>query len=60
VIAPALGITRSPRRSTWRETAVNVAAHLTYGAATALVTGELDRQTQLPGAARRRLRGRVG
>jgi hypothetical protein len=60
VLAPGLGITRSPRRSTWRETAVNVAAHLVYGTATALVTLELGGQTHAPGAGARALRARVG
>jgi hypothetical protein len=60
VIAPALRITRPPREGNWQETAVNVAAHLTYGVATALVSGELGRQTQGPRGARGRLRARVG
>jgi hypothetical protein len=45
---------------TWQETAVNVAAHLTYGVATTLVSGELGRQTQGPRGALGRLRARVG
>ena len=60
VIAPALRITRPPREGTWQETAVNVAAHLTYGVATTLVSGELGRQTQGPRGARGRLQARVG
>ena len=60
VVLPALRITRSPHRGTWQETAVNVTAHVMYGAATALVSGELSRQTYGPGAALRRLRARVG
>ena len=60
VLAPALGITRSPRRGTWRETAVNVAAHLAYGTVTALVATELRRQTHGVDAGVRTLRSRLG
>jgi hypothetical protein len=59
-LLPALGITRSPRQGTARETAVNVASHLAYGAATALVTRELGRQARVPEGPLRRLRARVG
>ena len=59
-VLPALGITRPPWRSTGRETAVNVASHLAYGAATALVTSELGRQARVPEGPLRRLRARVG
>jgi uncharacterized membrane protein YagU involved in acid resistance len=60
VLAPRLGITASPRRGTWRETAVNVAAHLLYGTATALVARELRRQTHAADAGPRAWRARVG
>jgi hypothetical protein len=60
VVAPWLGITTSPRRGTWRETGVNVIAHLVYGMATALVTQELGRQTHGPDLRLRMLRRRVG
>jgi uncharacterized membrane protein YagU involved in acid resistance len=60
VVAPALGITRSPRRATWRETGVNVAAHLVYGIVTALVATELRRQTHGSDAGLRTLRARIG
>jgi len=60
VLLPALGITRPPWRATARETAVNVASHLAYGASTALVTSELGRQARLPDGPLRRLRARVG
>ena len=59
-LAPALGITRSPLRGTWRETAVNVAAHLTYGTAVALVAGELGHQARFGAADPRAWRARVG
>jgi hypothetical protein len=59
-LAPALGIVRSPHRGTWQETVVNVAAHLAYGTATALVTLELARQTHGADAAPRAIRARVG
>jgi uncharacterized membrane protein YagU involved in acid resistance len=59
-LLPALGITRPVWRSTARETAVNVASHLAYGAATALVTSELGRQSRVPEGPLRRLRARVG
>ena len=57
-LAPALGITRSPWRGAWRETAVNVAAHLIYGGSLAVMTGELGRQAS--GAGARGVRARVG
>jgi uncharacterized membrane protein YagU involved in acid resistance len=60
VVAPVLGITRSPRRGTWRETGVNVAAHLVYGIVTALVATELRRQTHGSRAGLRTLRARIG
>jgi hypothetical protein len=60
IIAPALGITRSPRSGTWKETAVNVGAHVVYGVSTALVAGELGRQAVGRGADPRSLRARVG
>jgi uncharacterized membrane protein YagU involved in acid resistance len=60
VMAPALRITPSPRRTAWPANAVNVAAHLVYGVCTAVVTAELGRQAQAPGVARRWLRARVG
>jgi uncharacterized membrane protein YagU involved in acid resistance len=60
VVAPSLGITRSPRQGRWMETAVNVAAHLVYGTVTALVTGELAQQAHGPGATVRRARARIG
>jgi hypothetical protein len=59
-LAPSLGITRSPLRGTWRETAVNVAAHLVYGTTTALVARELRAQTNGLDAGVRALRARVG
>lgn len=58
LVAPALGITRSPWRRVWRETAVNVAAHVLYGLSLAVVAGELGRQAA--GEAPRALRARVG
>jgi hypothetical protein len=60
VVAPALGIIRSPRSGTWPETAVNVAAHLVYGTATAVVTLELARQAHAADASPRAMRARVG
>jgi hypothetical protein len=60
VLTPWLGITSSPRRGKWRETGVNVVAHLVYGLATALVAQELGRQTHGPDLRLRMLRGRVG
>ena len=60
VVAPWLGITRSPRESTWAENAVNIAAHVVYGTAAALVVGELAEQAHGPGAGSRRWRARVG
>jgi uncharacterized membrane protein YagU involved in acid resistance len=60
VVAPALGITRSPLRATWKETAVNVTAHLVYGASLAIVTGELGRQVVDERVHPRSLRARVG
>jgi uncharacterized membrane protein YagU involved in acid resistance len=60
VVAPALGITRPLRRTTWPETAVNVGAHLLYGTSIALVAGELQRRAVVPAAQVRQLRGRVG
>jgi uncharacterized membrane protein YagU involved in acid resistance len=59
-VAPALGITRSPRESTWRETAVNVAAHLAYGVAMAVVAGELSHQAHAGATTRPLWRARVG
>jgi hypothetical protein len=60
LLAPWLGIVRSPSQGTWRETAVNVAAHLVYGTTTALVTSELRRQTHGAEAVARAVRSRVG
>jgi putative membrane protein len=60
LLAPKLGISRSPQRMGWKENAVNIAAHLVYGTATALVTGELAQQAHGAGASFRRLRARVG
>jgi hypothetical protein len=60
VLAPWLGVSRSPRRSTAAENAVNLAAHLLYGVSTALVAGELAEQAHGLGGAARRWRGRVG
>jgi hypothetical protein len=60
LLAPALGITRSPRRASTKENAVNVAAHLLYGIAIALVIGELGLQASGHGADPRSLRARVG
>jgi uncharacterized membrane protein YagU involved in acid resistance len=60
VLAPALGITKSPFRATLKENAVNVGAHLLYGTAIALVTGELGRQAAGRGVDPRGLRARVG
>ena len=60
VVAPALGITRSPRRMSANENAVNVAAHLIYGAGTALVAGELGRQAAGDRAHAKSRRARVG
>lgn len=60
IVASQLGIARSPRRATRAETLVNVAAHVLYGTATALVAGELADQTHGHGAALRRWRGRTG
>jgi hypothetical protein len=59
-LAPALGITRPLERATWRETVVNVAAHLLYGTATALVAGELGRQGEGRAPLARGAGGRVG
>lgn len=44
VLLPGLGIAKPAWRSRPSETAVNVAAHLLYGLATALVTDELESQ----------------
>lgn len=60
VAAPRLGITRSPREVSGVENAVNAAAHLIYGAATALVAGELAEQEHGHGAALRHWRDRTG
>ena len=60
VVMPALGITRSLRRSTLAENAVNAAAHVLYGLSLALVTGELARQGAGDRAHRRRFLARVG
>ena len=60
LLAPRLGIARPPWRATAAENAVNVAAHLLYGTAMALVAGELAEQARGPGAVVRRWRGRVG
>jgi hypothetical protein len=59
LLAPRLGITRSPLESSWKENLVNVAAHLLYGAAMAVVTGELADQSH-PRSGWRALRARVG
>ena len=50
----------SPWRGTWKETAVNVCAHLVYGVSLAIVTGELGHQVTRPSAGVRALRARVG
>jgi hypothetical protein len=60
VLAPWLGIGRSPRKATGAENAVNLTAHLIYGTATALVAGELAEQAHGLGAAARRWRARIG
>jgi len=60
VIAPALGIARAPWRGTWKQSAVNVTAHLLYGVSLAVVTGELGHRAARPGASLRALRARVG
>lgn len=44
VLLPALGIAKPAWRARPSETAVNLAAHLLYGLATALVTDELESQ----------------
>lgn len=59
-VAPRLGILPPPRADRWMETAVNVAAHLVYGVAMALVTGELAQQVHGPDATVRRIRARTG
>ena len=60
VLAPALGITRSPLRASAGENAVNLAAHLLYGVGTAVVAGELNLQAAGRGADGRAVRARVG
>jgi uncharacterized membrane protein YagU involved in acid resistance len=60
LLLPWLGVTRSPRRTTALELAVNVAAHLAYGTATAVVTGELAHQTRRPAGIARGWLARVG
>jgi hypothetical protein len=44
VVMPWLGVSRSPRQSRPVENAVNLTAHLVFGAATGLVVDELARQ----------------
>jgi hypothetical protein len=44
LLLPGLGIAKPAWRSRPSETAVNIAAHLLYGLATALVTDELESQ----------------
>jgi hypothetical protein len=44
VLFPALKIARPPWRATAREEAVNLAAHLMYGAVTAYLLDEFERQ----------------
>ena len=46
VLMPALGVTRPAWRQRPRENAINLASHLLYGAATALVSEELMAQRQ--------------
>ena len=60
VVAPQLDITQPRQRGTWRETATNLAAHLVYGSATALVAHELQRQGDRRDAGLRAVRWRVG
>ena len=60
MLAPALGITRSPLKAGAGENAVNLAAHLLYGIGTAVVAGELNLQASGRGADSRALRARVG
>lgn len=60
LVSPSLGITRSPRRSSAAENAVNVAAHALYGASLALVAGELGRQAAGARGTPGRPRARVG
>jgi uncharacterized membrane protein YagU involved in acid resistance len=60
VIAPWLGITPPPPRKTWAENAVNMAAHVLYGTATALVAGELAHQSHAPAATLGWWRRRIG
>jgi hypothetical protein len=43
-LMPALGAKRPPWRKSWRENAVDLAAHGLYGVVTALVAGEMQRQ----------------
>ena len=60
VLLPQLGVTRSPRQARWSETAINAGAHIVYGVATALVSGQLRGQTHGADAGIRALRARVG
>jgi hypothetical protein len=59
--APALRIARSPARATPGERAVNIGAHLLYGAVTTLIADDLARQARRrPTTDAERLASRVG
>jgi hypothetical protein len=59
--APALRILRSPAQATAGEPAVNIGAHLLYGAVTMLIADDLARQApRRPTTDAQRLASRVG
>jgi hypothetical protein len=61
LVLPLLDVKRAPWRASLPETAVDLAAHLIYGASTALLVDELAQQTDhLPSPDALRLRARVG
>lgn len=53
VLLPGLGIARPPWHASVRENTVNIAAHAIYCAVVALVTDELERQSQTQPRTRR-------
>jgi hypothetical protein len=61
LLLPLLDVKRAPWRASLPETAVDLAAHLIYGASTALLVDELAQQTDhLPSPDGLRLKARVG
>lgn len=60
VMLPALGVARPLWRRSLTENAVDLAAHLTYGAVTAFVSGEFARQDERPRSGHPASPARVG